>query len=378
MSILANKYALIPSLLVAVMAVTAGCGDETTETSTAAVADVPDVPITAVPMSSYGGPGSNWAYDLFEDGTFEVTRSAAMGIANDLTVSGSYEVTAAGFLQMTVESTSGDGAPATGEILWAVQLSNGTAILSPTGTYSNQMIPMVKGGTCVDGDIGGNWITVRTRLDGNATSPSGNYFGAFNYSHSNVTSALSSGYALVDGFPAQESVSLGQGYCRDGVISTQNSDIYVAATGSVVANAFATDADGGFFVMASPKSTIGSVAEFDGSYIGVASDDGIPTSDKVTPVAVSCSSGICSVDRVTDMSTGATAGQPYTLDLFGTLNEPSTGFATGQIDVDGSVGNVACTINSNADGTGQRTIACAGQSPASGYRLFNLILASAD
>lgn len=143
-------------------------------------------------MSSYGGPGSNWAYDLFEDGTFEVTCSAAIG--------------------------------------WAVELSNGTALLSPTGTISDQMIPMVQGGTCFDGDIGGNWITVRARPDSNATSLSGNYFGAFDYSNSNVTSTLSSGYALTDGFPAQESVSLGQGYCRDGVISTQHSDVYVAAS----------------------------------------------------------------------------------------------------------------------------------------------------
>ncbi len=377
MSILGNKYTLMPAALIAAITLVASCGEEET-TSAAAVADAPAGPVAVAPMSSYGGPGSNWAYNLFEDGTFEVTRSAAMGLANDLTVSGSYEVTAAGFLQMTVESTNGDSAPATGEILWAVELSNGTALLSPTGTYSDQMIPMVQGGTCVDGDIGGNWITVRARPDGNATSPSGNYFGAFNYSNSTVTSTLSSGHALTDGFPAQESVSLGQGYCRNGVINTQNSDIYVATTGSAVANAFATDADGGFFVMASPKATIGSVAEFDGSYIGVASDDGIATNDKVTPVAVTCSSGICSVDRVTDINTGATAGQPYTLDLFGTMHEPSSGFATGQINVGGSVGNVACAINSNVDGTGQRTISCAGQSPTSGYRLFNLILSSAD
>ncbi len=88
------------------------------------------------------------------------------------------------------------------------------------------------------------------------------------------------------------------------------------------------------------------------------------------PVAVSCSSGICSVDRITDITNGTTAGQPYTLDLFGTVNEPSSGFATGQINVVGGAGNV--------DGTGQRTISCAGQSPTSGYRLFNLILASTD
>ncbi len=127
--------------------------------------------------------------------------------------------------------------------------------MSPTGSASDQMIPMVEGGECSGGDFGGNWITVRARPDDNATSGEGNYFGFFSYTGSNATATLSSGFALADGFAAQEAASMGTGYCRNGVVLTENSDIYV--------------------------------------------------------------------------STGATAGQPFTVDLFGSTNEPAHGFVTG-------------------------------------------------
>jgi hypothetical protein len=101
MSILVNKYALMPAAMLAAITIVAGCGEETQE-NIPAVVDA--APAEEVPMSSYGGPGSNWAYDLFDDGSFEVTRSDALGLADDLNIGGSYEVTATGFLQMTVDS----------------------------------------------------------------------------------------------------------------------------------------------------------------------------------------------------------------------------------------------------------------------------------
>ncbi len=378
MSILGNKYPLLPIALIAVIAVAAGCGEEETTTSIAAVADTPDVPVTVAPMSSYGGPGSNWAYDLFEDGTFQVTRSAALGLADDLTVSGSYEVTAAGFLQMTVDASTGTDAAAVGELLWAIEVPNQALLLSPASSSDDYMIPMVQGGQCADGDFGGNWINVRARLSGDASSSVGDYFGSINYTISDGATSLSTSYALGGGFAGQEASSLGNGFCSDGVIQTAESDIYVSANGGVIANAFASDEDGGFFVLAMPKKTLRSVAAFDGNYIGVSSDDGTSTEQKVRPVSVTCNSGICSGDYVTDVATGATAGQPFTVDLFGTINEPLHGFATGQLDIGGATGNIACMVDDDVLGTGQRMISCAGQSPSRTYRLFNLILTSAD
>ena len=152
MSILVNKYALMPAAMLAAITIVAGCGEETQE-NIPAVVDA--APAEEVPMSSYGGPGSNWAYDLFDDGSFEVTRSDALGLADDLNIGGSYEVTATGFLQMTVDSSSGADAPVAGETFWAIELPNGTAILSPTSASSGQMVPIVQAGACVDGDIEG-------------------------------------------------------------------------------------------------------------------------------------------------------------------------------------------------------------------------------
>jgi len=57
MSILGNKYPLLPIALIAVIAVAAGCGEEETTTSTNAA---PEAPVAAVPMSNFSGPGSHW------------------------------------------------------------------------------------------------------------------------------------------------------------------------------------------------------------------------------------------------------------------------------------------------------------------------------
>jgi hypothetical protein len=370
-----SKRQLLPVALIAAIAITAGCNDESTSTESSAT---PTTPVAAAPMSSYGGPGSNWAYDLFEDGTFEVTRSPAMGLADDLTVNGSYEVTAAGFLQMTVATSSGIDAPAVGELLWAIEVPDQVLLLSPASSSDDYMIPMVQGGQCADGDFGGNWINVRARLSGDATSSVGDYFGSINYTISDGATSLSTSFTLGDGFASQEASSLGNGFCRDGVINTADSDIYVSANGGAIANAFASDEDGGFFVLAMPKKTLSSIAAFDGNYVGVASDDGTSTEQKVRPVSVVCNSGICSGDYVTDVTTGAAAGQPFTVDLFGTINEPLHGFATGQVDTGEATGNIACMVDDDVLGTGQRMISCAGQSPSRNYRLFNLILTSAD
>ena len=83
-------------------------------------------------------------------------------------------------------------------------------------------------------------------------------------------------------------------------------------------------------------------------------------------------------DLVTDVVTGVTAGQPFTLDLFGTSNDPGPGFITGSINISGVVGNIACMVDDNVRGTGQRMISCAGQSPTKSYEIVNLILASTD
>ena len=365
---------LLSCALIATFSIVAGCGDEDAPIS----ASPPPPPVGPVPMSTYAGAGSNWNYDLFQDGTFSLTRATVIGLPSDLSVSGSYQTTAAGFLQMTVGAASGTDAPQVGATVWAIEVPDYALLLSPISTGDNQMIPMIQGSQCPGTDLANNWISVQPRASSDATSANGSYFGSFSYTNGNGGTQLISQFALADGFADQGTASLGFGVCRDGVISNPDAVVYLAGTGGAVANIGPSDADGGIVVFALPKSTVASIDSLDGSYIGIMADRGAFTSDIVSPVSISCTSGICIGDLVTDVVTGVTAGQPFILDLFGTSNDPGPGFITGSINISGVVGNIACMVDDNVRGTGQRMISCAGQSPTKSYEIVNLILASTD
>ena len=373
-----NTRWVLSMAVLAIFSITAGCGDETTSSTPSTVSGTPDPDPVTPPMSSYSGPGSNWNYDLNVDGSFEITRSPVFGAANDLVVTGTYQTTAAGFLQMTVAGGTGLDAPSAGTSLWALEVPDYALFLSPASTSDDRMIPMVQGAECSGTDLGNNWINVQARPSDDASSASGSYFGTFEFTNAVGTSTLSTQHALTAGFPDQGLATMGPGFCNDGVLSTATADVYMSATGAVLANASASDEDGGFFALALPKTTIGSISDFDGTYVGILSDNGVDAGDKVLPVSVTCAAGICSGDVVSDVATGATAGQPFTADLFGTINEPSPGFATGTIDMAGNIGSLVCMVDDNVQGSGQRMVSCTGQSPIRGYPMLNLILASTD
>jgi hypothetical protein len=373
-----NTRLVTTSALFAVFAIAAGCGDETETSVPAVVSGGPGPSVELPPMSSYSGPGSNWHYELNDDGSYEVTRSAAVGMPNDLVVSGTYQTTAAGFLNMTVDAATGIDAPATGSSLWALEVPDYALFLSPASTSDDSMIPMIQGGQCSGADLANNWISVQSRLSADVTSDAGSYFGTFEFTAAIGAPNLSTQFALTNGFPDQGAFELGNGFCNDGVLTTASSDIYMSGTGSVIANADAADEDGGFMVLALPKTTAGSISDFDGDYVGTMADSGADDNQKMLPVSVTCAAGICSGDVVTDVTSGSVAGQPFTVDLFGTLNAPTPGFATGQLTSGGVTGNVACMVDNDVRGTGQRMISCAGQSPSRSYRLTNLIIASTD
>ncbi len=365
---------LLSCAIVATFSIVAGCGDEDTPIS----ASPPPPPVGPVPMTTYAGAGSNWNYDLFQDGTFALTRATAIGLANDLSVSGSFQTTAAGFLQMTIGAASGTDAPQAGTTVWAVEVPNYALLLSPISTSDDSMIPMIQGSQCPGTDLVNNWVNVRTRFNSDSTSANGSYFGSFNFTNGNGGTELINQFALAGGYADQGSASLGFGVCRDGIIRNPDAIVYLAGTGGAVAHVGPSDADGGFVVFALPKRTIASIDSLDGSYVGILSDNGESSNQKVSPVSITCASGICTGDEVTDVVTGATAGQPFTFDLFGTSNDPGQGFITGTLDIGGVVGNIACMVDDNVRGTGQRMMSCAGQSPTRSYQMVNLILASND
>jgi hypothetical protein len=373
----ANTAMRTASTLIAlgVIAAIGGCGEET-QTTLPISADPQIEPIPPAPMSSYSGPGSVWNYELHTDGTYSVSRDA--GTDSELLVSGSYQSTAAGFLSMTVDSSSGNNAPAPGASLWALEVPNLLLVMSPVSTDDDHFVPMVYGHECPGTDLGNNWINVRPSDSQDAASDAGGYFGAFNFVDSTTETLLVTQHALTDGNVDHGLQSLGHGYCDSGIVNTVDSDIHLSVSGAAVAHIGATSPDGGVFALALPKRTLGSIDDLDGSYIGVLSDHGASPGQRVSAVTVSCAGGLCSGDIVADVSSGTLSGETFGFDLFGTTNDPSIGFITGDIDLAAGNGNLACTVDANVAVTGQRMISCVGQSPSRSYRTVNVILASSD
>jgi hypothetical protein len=372
-----SKRKLLPSALVAAVAVAAGCGDETTEPVNTVEQPI-QPPAAAAPMASYSGPGSNWDIDLNNDGSFAVNRSALAGMDPDLSVSGGFQKTAQGFLSMTIDASSGDDAPVRGSKTWAFEIPNHALTLSPISTADDHAVTMVGGGVCPNSDISANWISIRASLSSNAQSVEGSYFGSFDYSYGQGLTMLRTQYALTVGNPDQGEYSLGNGFCRNGIISSESSDIYLSPTGATTVHVDAASPDGGMFVLALPSATIGSIDDLDGSYAGVLTDEAGGYEQKVSPVVVTCNSGVCSGDFVADVSSGILAGTPFSVNLSGSINVHSNGLTTGTVTVGGNSGNIGCMTDPDNTATGQRLISCAGQSTRNGYALLNLILASTD
>jgi hypothetical protein len=376
MSTLFNKRYLGPVALAVAAVIAAGCGEETE--STEATVDVEQAPPVVEPMSSYAGPGSNWDFDLFDDGTYTVTHSAMAGMPGEMSFSGSYQSTASGFLTLTVDDATGGNAPGVGSTLWGVQVGGSAFFLSPVAGYGEHFIPMVSGAECTGSDLANSWINVRARSSADAASAEGSYFGSYAYRASDNGTSLDSQHALTAGNPDQGAYDLGHGFCDDGVIATPSSDIYLSADGSATAHVDAANPDGGFIAFAMPRATVGSIGDLDGSYSGILSDAAADATGQVSAVVVTCTSGICTGEFVADVTTGALSGETFTVDLSGSLNVPTVGLSTGTVTVNGGSGNLGCMLDANVNFAGERMIACAGQSTNRSYALLNLILSSND
>jgi hypothetical protein len=371
-----SKRHLAQAALIAAIAVAAGCGEETIETTD--IADPAQPPAAATPIANYSGPGSNWDIALNDDGSYAVSRSQMPGMDSNLSISGVFQQTASGFVSMSIDASSGAEAPAQGETAWALEIPGYALLLGSVNTSDEHFVTMVDGGQCPTSDLSGNWITVRASANDDTSSSGSGFFGSLDYNRSFGTTVQTSRFALTNGNPGQGEYSLGNEFCRDGIVTSSTSDIYLAPNGGVTVHVDAADLDDGKFIFALPRTTIDSIADFDGSYAGVLSDEGASAGNMVSPVVVSCSNGICSGDYVTDVIAGTLAGQPFSIDLSGTINVPGPGLTTGELTVGGVTGNIGCMVDLDTAGSGQRVISCAGQSPTSNSSLVNLILAAND
>ena len=360
------------SIVAATCLIVAACNSSSSKPTPTPVPPPPAAdPVTSI---EYNGPGSKWDVSLEDDDTFQITRRPDVNSAIDLTVNGTWTRNAMGFVVLTVDSASGTDAPVQGDTAWAVEAEGYALMLRTDG---DNFIPMVKAGACPTDDMLGNWVIVRKHADADATELDGDYFGSFAFDATTGVASLPAQHALADGFPSiGSSGELAPGSCADGIMEVDDAVMYLTDNGGAIVHTNLSQPEEASFILALSQKAMTSVASLDAEYAGILFDGSSAADEQVSAVTLACTSGLCSGALVDDVVAMTTAGT-FSIDLFGTTNTPVTGFLTGTVADDmGNTGNLACMVDEDVQGTGQRLLSCVGQSPADNQKMVNLLFAS--
>ncbi len=332
---------------------------------------------------SYSGPGSRWDADLATDGSFSITRRNSVSAPVDLTVNGSYERLASGFLKLTVASASGTGAPSAGDLAYALDVPGYALMLKPLDAASDQIIPMVRAGECPTADMDANWVMVK-KDDGALADDAGReFFGTFHFDVVSGTPSLPNNYNLT-GFTDLGPGTITAGTCADGIMSVSDAVMYLTSNGGAIVRTGVNDADpsNDAFIFGLEQKAVGSLANTDGDYAGWLFDENQASGAKISPVSVSCaSSGACTGNIVQDIDNNVWNMSDSVSITLSMADDPGTGLISATIasSEPGSVaGNMACMADGDAPGSGKKVVSCVGQSPGDVSRMFNVLLVSKD
>jgi len=370
------KPLLLAALTTGTVALIAACGGGSDSNNTT----------TTLSASSYAGPGSRWDVALAADSTFNITKRESASTPVVMTLTGSYQALPSGFLKLAVGSVTADAGvtnpPVAGDAAYALNVPGYVMILKPIDAGDDQIIPMVAGGTCPTANFDANWIMVKVDPGMDVSRSDSDIFGTFNFDAATGTPSLPSVYALDQTGLVGGSMTAGN--CAGGVMVVDNeAEMYLTNNGgAIVRTGLNTplDATDDNFIFAFARETIGNVSNVAGDYAGLLFDAGQTAGSQISPVSVTCdSAGACTGQMVTDIETNTLSTESVTISLSSNVDVPSAGFITGTIadSAPGSVpGNLACTANVNALGSGKTVMSCAGQSPGDVTKMFNILLVS--
>lgn len=336
---------------------------------------------TQADSNAYNGPGSKWDVELNADNSFSITRRDTPQTPVDLTVTGTFERYASGFLGLTVGAAEGTNAPTAGDTAWALEVPGYALLLKPMG--DDKIIAMVSSGECPTTDIDANWVVVKQHSTADATDANQDYFGTFNYDVANGTPTLPSKHSISTGFPnVTGGGSLGSGTCSDGLMFVGTAPdiaaMYLTSTGGAIVQTNINNDDDAQFIFALAQKEISDVGLLSGEYAGMLFDDNMSDGSTVNPVNMVCdNSGTCTGTLVTDIETGAIDVDGVTVTLNGSPDTLGNGFITGLISDGGSTpGNLACMVDINANASGKNIVNCVGQSPGENTKMFNVMFVS--
>ena len=324
---------------------------------------------------SYNGPGSKWDFSL-DDGGFTITMRESVDNPVALTVDGTYEPMASGFLVLTVGGSEGTDGPEAGAQAWAIEVPGYALIRKPMDADSDPVIPMVLAGSCPTEDVLANWVIVKKANDSAADDVDRDFFGTFAYTAASGSANLPMRRALANMFQDSGAQALSGGACENGIMTVEDAVMYLTSNGGAIVHTEVSEPADGSFIFALSQKAIADVANLDADYARVLFDDSMTGGQKIQPVALSCTAGICTGTIVTNVTTGATSAETVTVTLDGTPDALGNGLITGTIASGADTGNLACMADRDVLGSGRIMVSCVGQSPGDNGNMFNVLFTS--
>lgn len=352
----------------------AGCSsssDSTTDTSSSQL---------------YNGPGSKWDLALSDNGTFHIDHRPSVNATIDYTVDGTYTRHASGFVTLSVVNGTGIDAPSAGSQAWALEVPGYAFMLKPID--DDQLIAMVTAGGCPTADFDANWVIVkqdRSGGDADAANAGRDFAGTFSFDYASNTPTLPMKKSLTAGFPTVTGGGISPGVvsCANGIMEIPGAVMYLTENGGAIVHTYGSDVNvetDDSFIFGLGKKQIVNASDADGDYAGMLFDDNMADGTKLNPISLSCTSGTCIGNLVTDVTTGATSADSVTVTLSNAINEiggdSADGFMTGTISDGVGTGNMICMVDPDAVGSGKKIVSCVGQSPGSNSDMFNVLFVS--
>ncbi|HED36029.1 MAG TPA: hypothetical protein ENJ08_17685 [Gammaproteobacteria bacterium] len=339
-------------------------------------------------VENYNGPGSRWDVSLTGDnaGTFTIDHFQTSDLQNpDYRVQGDFTRQSSGFVTLTVTSVEnfiGNNGPLVGETAWAVEVPGYAFLLKPTS--GDQIIPMVESGNCPTADMTGNFVVVKKDLTNNGDSGADladrDFFGTFNYDFATGVTSLPVLKSITDGFPDITPDTLPASTCTGGILTFTDTILYLTSNGGGIVHlgvATPNDDTDDSFLFALSQKAITNVNNLDADYAGILFDQNSGIGQQIQPVSLSCVSGSCTGNLVSDVTTGTpVAGTSASVSLTGTVDSIANGLITGTISFGSTTGNLACMADIDSLSSGKKIISCVGQSPDNNANMFNVIFVS--
>lgn len=314
------------------------------------------------------GAGSSWLLDIVDNDSFDLALKTRPGGTLVMSVGGTYEDLSSDFSRLQVSSANGTDAPALDSYLPALRLANQLLLLQHWNT-SGDLIPFIPDTDCPTLDFTANWIQLIAPGGSQANDADTPFLGTMDYDLDNEQIVIDERYALTEDFPDLGAAEdLPTGTCDGGFAREDDDHFFFADNGTALVHRNIDSNDESLW-LALPSATI-SVSELDGSYIGFWIDNARVGSERLWNVTMECTAGSCPVERITDIADlNSLANERFQIELDeDAIDPPRQGFVAGTTEVSIGIitdtGHLVCIASDDFNDTGDKLLACVGQSPS--------------